>query len=250
MKDNFGWSNKDAILYLGILLASGGVLSLFCFGSIGPLSRRLDERILFIMVGVVPSIISRLFMMPMGSNKPTFIGNYTECSFEGPDDPLLTYTSPGEGGGGCIHCWCLELRRVTEVQFFIAFAIGTCAYPYCIAIIGSLYSKLLGPQPQGLYMGMLTGSGSFARVIGPIFFTKLYQEQGTYVTFSVVAGALIISLLLVIFAYKRFVPLKDPNVLEQEVSTVSNTPVKEQETRCRLEAPDKETGPTLELQMS
>ena len=187
----------------------------------------------------------------MGSDKPSFIGNYTECSYEGPDDPLLPYTSnttTEEGGGGCIHCWCLELRRVTEVQFFIAFAIGTCAYPYCVAIISSLYSKLLGPQPQGLYMGMLTGSGSLARVIGPIFFTKLYQEQGTYVTFSVVAGALIISLLLVIFAYKRFVPLKDPNVLEQEVSTVSNTPVKEQKTGCRLEAPDKETGPTLELE--
>ena len=202
------------------------------------------------MVGIVPSIISRLFMMPMGSDKPSFIGNYTECGYEGPDDPLLPYASSREDGGGCIHCWCLELRRVTEVQFIIATVIGACAFPYCVAIIGSLYSKLLGPKPQGLYMGVLTGSASLARVIGPIFFTKLYQEQGTYVTFSVVAGALIISLLLVIFAYKRFVPLKDPNVLEQEVSTVSNTPVKEQETRCRLEAPDKETGPTLELQMS
>ena len=189
-------------------------------------------------------------MMPMGSDKPSFIGNYTECGYEGPDDPLLPYASSREDGGGCIHCWCLELRRVTEVQFIIATVIGACAFPYCVAIIGSLYSKLLGPKPQGLYMGVLTGSASLARVIGPIFFTKLYQEQGTYVTFSVVAGALIISLLLVIFAYKRFVPLKDPNVLEQEVSTVSNTPVKEQETRCRLEAPDKETGPTLELQMS
>ena len=202
------------------------------------------------MVGIVPSIISRLFMMPMGSDKPSFIGNYTECGYEGPDDPLLPYTTPREDGGGCIHCWCLELRRVTEVQFIIATVIGACAFPYCVAIIGSLYSKLLGPKPQGLYMGVLTGSASLARVIGPIFFTKLYQEQGTYVTFSVVAGALIISLLLVIFAYKRFVPLKDPKVLEQEVSTVSNTLVKDQKTRCRLEAPDKETGPTLEPQMT
>ena len=188
-------------------------------------------------------------MMPMGSDKPSFIGNYTGCGYEGPDDPLLPYAAPGGGEGGCIHCWCLELRRVTEVQFIIGFTIGICAYPYCVAIIGSLYSKLLGPKPQGLYMGVLTGSGSLARVIGPIFFTRLYQEQGTYVTFSVVVGALVISLLLFIFAYKRFVPLKDPNAVEPEVPDVSDTPVKERKTSRRLEAPDTE-GPTLERRMS
>ena len=189
-------------------------------------------------------------MMPMGSDKPSFIGNYTECGYEGPDDPLLPYASSREDGGGCIHCWCLELRRVTEVQFIIATVIGACAFPYCVAIIGSLYSKLLGPKPQGLYMGVLTGSGSLARVIGPIFFTRLYQEQGTYVTFSVVVGALVISLLLLIFAYKRFVPLKDPNVVQQEEPAVENTPVKEQKNSCKLEGPDTEAEPTLERQMS
>ena len=247
-KDNFGWSNKDAILYLGITLASGGVLSLFCFGSIGPLTRRFDERLLLIFVGIVPLILSRLCMMPMGSDKPTFIGNYTGCGYEGPDDPALPYAAPGGEGGGCIHCWCLELRRVTEVQFLIGFAIGICAYPYCVAIIGSLYSKLLGPKPQGLYMGVLTGSGSLARVIGPIFFTRLYQEQGTYVTMSVVAGTLAISLLLFIFNYKRFVPLKVPNAEEPEPPAVVNASVKERKASRELETPEPE--PALERRLS
>ena len=185
--------------------------------------------------------------MPMGSDKPTFIGNYTACGYEGPDDPLLPHAAPG-GGGGCIHCWCLELRRVTEVQFLIGFTIGICAYPYCVAIIGSLYSKLLGPKPQGLYMGVLTGSGSLARVIGPIFFTRLYQEQGTYVTMSVVAGTLVISLLLFIFTYKRFVPLKDPNSEESELPAVVDASVKERKASHKLEAPEPE--PTFERRMS
>ena len=187
-------------------------------------------------------------MMPMGSDNPTFIGNYTECGYDDPNDPLVPYAAPSGGGGGCIHCWCLELRRVTEVQFIIGFTIGICAYPYCVAIIGSLYSKLLGPKPQGLYMGVLTGSGSLARVIGPIFFTRLYQEQGTYVTMSVVAGALVISLLLFVLTYKRFVPLKNPNAEEPELPAVVNASAKERRASHKLEAPEPE--PTFERRMS
>ena len=252
-KDNFGWSNKDAILYLGITLASGGVLSLFCFGSIGPLSRRLDERLLLIFVGILPLIISRLFMMPMGSESPPLNVNATldTCEEFGQSDrPHMD-----AGGLGCPHCWCVSgMRRVTEVQFLIGFSIGICAYPYCVAIIGSLYSKLLGPKPQGLYMGVLTGSGSLARVIGPIFFTRLYQQQGTYVTMSVVAGALAISLLLFILSYKRFVPLRDPNAEEPALPAVVNASVKERKLSAqpserklsrKLEAPE-----TLERRMS
>lgn len=82
---------------------------------------------------------------------------------------------------GCTLCWCLDLKRMTEVQFLIGFCVSTCGYPFCIAIIGSLYSKVLGRRPQGLYMGLLTMSGSCARVIGPILFTRIYQGRTRFI---------------------------------------------------------------------
>jgi ceroid-lipofuscinosis MFS transporter 7 len=81
--DQWGWSEEDTLLYLGIILASGGVLSGFCFGSIGPLSKRFDERLLLIFGGIAPMILARLLMMPMGSDEIPFVGNYTECGYEG-----------------------------------------------------------------------------------------------------------------------------------------------------------------------
>ena len=38
--DQFGWSESEAILYLGILMTVGGVISVFTFGAVGPLAKR------------------------------------------------------------------------------------------------------------------------------------------------------------------------------------------------------------------
>jgi hypothetical protein len=40
--DQFGWTESEAILYMGILLASGGVIVVICFWSVGPLSKRQE----------------------------------------------------------------------------------------------------------------------------------------------------------------------------------------------------------------
>ena len=77
--DQWGWTEEDTILYIGITMAAGGVLAAFCFAAIGPLSKRFNEKLLLIFVGIIPLIVGRLVMMPMGSTKPPFIGNITEC---------------------------------------------------------------------------------------------------------------------------------------------------------------------------
>lgn len=77
--DHWGWSQQDAILYLGITMAAGGVLAGFCFSSVGPLCKRFDERLVLIFCGIFPMIIGRLMMMPMGKDNPPFVGNVTDC---------------------------------------------------------------------------------------------------------------------------------------------------------------------------
>ncbi len=81
----FGWEDQDSLLYVGLFTACSGLLSAFCFAWVGPLSRRVDERVLLIVVGCVPLLLSRLLMLPMSSDTPTFIGNVTQCEAEGYD---------------------------------------------------------------------------------------------------------------------------------------------------------------------
>ena len=63
-------------------------------------------------------------------------------------------------------------------------------------------------------MGILTSAGSFARFIGPIFVTSIYNKFGPYLTIGVVVISLALALLSSIVFYKRFVPLKvaDENI--------------------------------------
>ena len=55
-------------------------------------------------------------------------------------------------------------------------------------------------------MGLLSGSGSLARVSGPLFVGWIYREYGTYWTMGLPLVGLVIGLILMIFAYKRLIP--------------------------------------------
>ena len=58
--DQWGWEEEEAILYLGITMACGGVLSGVCYACIGPLAKRFDERLLLLIAGLIPMTIGRV----------------------------------------------------------------------------------------------------------------------------------------------------------------------------------------------
>jgi hypothetical protein len=81
----------------------------------------------------------------------------------------------------------------------------------------SLFSKLLGPGPQGVMMGWLTSSGCLARAIGPLYITQLYADYGPRITFMVASGLCVcpficlliqkaLMVLVGVLNYKQFVP--------------------------------------------
>ena len=68
-------------------------------------------------------------------------------------------------------------------------------------------------------MGLLTTSGSLARVIGPIFVSFIYQEFGTWLLFGIVAASLGLSFVITTLAYRQLVPfdqiIKDRPLYDQ-----------------------------------
>ena len=81
--DQWGWTKEDAILYLGITMACGGVLSGFCFACIGPLSKKFDERFLLLVAGLFPMILGRICMFPLGSEYPETVHNEADLEIRG-----------------------------------------------------------------------------------------------------------------------------------------------------------------------
>lgn len=118
---------------------------------------------------------------------------------------------------GCELEWCKNQSALTIWQLFGAIVLGTIGYPYAVAITQSIFSKIIGPRPQGLWMGLLSAFGSFSRILGPLFVSYIYTNFGTYWTMGSMAATLIVSFVVTLLAYNRLVPM---NI---DASMTSNT---------------------------
>ena len=58
--DQWAWTRQQAVRYLGINMACGALVGVTCFGCIGPLAKKFDDRKLLIFVGLIPLIIGKI----------------------------------------------------------------------------------------------------------------------------------------------------------------------------------------------
>lgn len=103
--------------------------------------------------------------------------------------------------------WCLHTPIIEIPQLVVASIFSIIGYPVTFSISSALFSKILGPKPQGVWMGILTSTGSLSRVTGPILVSYIYTELGTRWTFSLLCCAMFLTFLLNIILYKRLVPM-------------------------------------------
>lgn len=81
--DQWGWSREEAVRYLGITMAAGGLIGGTCFALIGPLAKRFDERKLLVFAGLVPLVVGKIVVLPMGREYPPIYQNVTIGDEEG-----------------------------------------------------------------------------------------------------------------------------------------------------------------------
>ncbi len=53
-------------------------------------------------------------------------------------------------------------------------------------------------------MGVLTTAAGLARVVGPIAFSRSYQNEGLYLTIGIVIGFLALALAINVVTYRRY----------------------------------------------
>ncbi|XP_068231159.1 major facilitator superfamily domain-containing protein 8-like isoform X1 [Palaemon carinicauda] len=268
--DMYAWSDKLAITIIGIGLSIGGVITVVMFSIVGVVSKKLDERMVVILMGLVPMTLSAFCFFPMGSTYPkmqnctvharspvAFPEDYSDVTTLVPDLILETkglidnetvrsgdftldimgnvsdVINPIESSaenftntfsrrrrhvtvrGSChdLGCpqeqtWCTHTPIIERSQLGIASVIAVMGYPIAFTILSSLFSKLLGPKPQGVWMGILTSTGSFSRVVGPIGVSYVYTMLGTRWTFGILFFMLASTVVLASIFYKRFIPMK------------------------------------------
>ncbi|XP_011301992.1 major facilitator superfamily domain-containing protein 8 [Fopius arisanus] len=202
MLDNFAWTKQDTVGAMGIMMSVGAVLACLSFAMIEPLCKKFNERKMLIWAGFFLMIIGRVLIIPWGPGTPRM----AEL------DPITNATSTENGNGteiiGCPRTqeWCYHTPMMTPLQWFIGYVFTTIGYPIGVTLTQTIFSTILGPRPQGLWMGMLTGTGCASRVLGPVFVGYIYTVWGPYPTFGITGFTLIVGMIWLMCVDKRLIP--------------------------------------------
>lgn len=242
--DQYAWTDNKAQVVVGVALMVAGLLATFLFPLAGRLARKYDERLVMLIPGFIPLIVGSVLFLPYPGHSitmevcdtveltsPSPTSTMVTDAFEFlPHDPdlspsnefsiyrllsLLSETVDNDHVNcteGCPQSqeWCNTVPQLPMAQLAVAFFTVMTGYPIALSICQGLYSKMLGPRPQGVWMGYLTGVGSLSRIAGPIFVSYIYTELGTYWCFGVISVAMVVAFIALIILYPRLVPMKVP----------------------------------------
>uniref|UniRef100_A0A1Q3FSD9 Putative transporter/transmembrane protein n=2 Tax=Culex tarsalis TaxID=7177 RepID=A0A1Q3FSD9_CULTA len=204
--DQFNWTNEESLFYLGILMTAGALISCVLFLMLDPLCKRFSETNVLVYGAMLALFISQLVMIPVGSE---------------PITAFLENNANSTGNGTAIGCppsqeWCSSIPPIGKVQFTISYTLLCISFSIGTTLSQAVFSKLLGPRPQGTWMALLTCAGSAARILGPGAVT-VYVLSGTYWTFG--GGSVLTGLVFVWMWFYRNrlqpVVVAKPNTAEE-----------------------------------
>ncbi|XP_052036549.1 major facilitator superfamily domain-containing protein 8 [Apodemus sylvaticus] len=212
--DMYAWTQEQAVLYNGIILVAFGIEAVLVFMAVKLLSKKTGERAI-LLGGFVAVWVGFFILLPWGNQLPKIqwedLHNSSTPNTTFGEIIIDLWNSPREDHSeqptGCPieQAWCLYTPVIHLAQFLTAAVLVGLGYPACNVMSYTLYSKVLGPKPQGIYMGWLTTSGSAARILGPVFISHVYTYLGPRWAVSLVCGIIVLTILLIGAVYKRLV---------------------------------------------
>uniref|UniRef100_A0A8D0GX55 Major facilitator superfamily domain containing 8 n=1 Tax=Sphenodon punctatus TaxID=8508 RepID=A0A8D0GX55_SPHPU len=196
--DMYSWTRKEAVFYNGIILGAIGIESVIVFMAVKILSKKTGERAL-LYGGLLIVLVGFFILLPWVNKLPSIQWEGIRINTQPPNSTVEPTGCPA------VQSWCLDTPVIHLAQYITSDILIGLGYPVCNVMSYTLYSKILGPKPQGVYMGWLTASGSGARIFGPVFVTQIYTHLGPRWSFSLICGIVVLSLLLLEVVYKRLI---------------------------------------------
>ena len=200
--DEFAWSNQEAIFYNNIIFAINGVLSLIVLTVAKVLVKRIQERTL--LIGALLVLATGVYIfIPWPGEYP-----YLKPSLINASSTLGNSSHELVGCDFLAQPWCSSVPKLRDFQYWLGPIIFSLSFPMVGILLITIFSKVLGPHPPGVMMGVFTSGGALARVVGPVGLAHLYVYTGPQVTFSVIVGVIFIAILLLLICFPRLVPFK------------------------------------------
>ncbi|XP_041821099.1 major facilitator superfamily domain-containing protein 8 [Chelmon rostratus] len=205
--DMFAWTRKEAVLYNGIIICCIGFESILVFLVVKVASKRFGDRPV-LLAGLAIIFCGFFILLPWGNHYPkiqwadlknnSLVSKMIETTVA-PNSSLEPTGCPFE------QTWCQYTPAIHLAQYISSDILIGVGYPACNVMSYTLYSKILGPKPQGVYMGWLTASGSGARTLGPVFVSQVYTILGPRWAFSLICGMVVGAIILLSSLYHRLI---------------------------------------------
>ncbi|XP_045619656.1 major facilitator superfamily domain-containing protein 8 [Procambarus clarkii] len=228
--DQYAWTENKAMIVVAIAVSAAGILNIGMYAVSGVLTKKSDERLVMLLAGMLPIVIGMFLFIPWGHNtipmqhcdmnETTTMASTTETTYEAIRWPVMSHLEmgmPSEDDDDChegcpvIQHWCTYTPQLPQIQLLLGFIIAIMGFPLAQVIMLGIFSKMLGPKPQGVWMGVISGSSSSARIIGPVIISYVYSELGTRWCFGILTVVTGSALLEMTYFYRRLVPMKVPN---------------------------------------
>uniref|UniRef100_A0A3B4U9T9 Major facilitator superfamily domain containing 8 n=1 Tax=Seriola dumerili TaxID=41447 RepID=A0A3B4U9T9_SERDU len=205
--DMFAWTRKEAVLYNGIIICGIGFESILVFLVVKVASQRIGDRPV-LLAGLAIIFCGFFILLPWGNHYPKI--QWADLKNNSLVSQISEATKASNNSlepTGCPYeqTWCQYTPAIHLAQYISSDILIGVGYPACNVMSYTLYSKILGPRPQGVYMGWLTASGSGARTLGPVFVSQVYTILGPRWAFSLICSMVLGAIILLSCAYHRLI---------------------------------------------
>ena len=216
--DMLAWTREETALYASLLFLSAGLIAIFAF-AISEFLEKLSNDRYILLLGFVLIFLGFAIHLPWGTDHPVIKSSVVNA----------TQNISVTGVVGCPedYVWCKSIPKLYISQIIIGTIFLSIGYPFVMVFSSSIYSKVLGPGPQGLMQSWYGATGGIARISAPVFITYLYVDLGPRWTFISVDSLVVVSILIFVFTYNRLIPYhlfvlnKNDNIVNKPIEANS-----------------------------
>jgi MFS transporter, ceroid-lipofuscinosis neuronal protein 7 len=226
--EQFAWTKSEALANMAYVMGAGGIIACVTFVAISPLCKKFKENYVLIIGGFFLMVLGRIAHIPYGSQ---FAKLAVDREFTHLNGTFELLDEDDERVLGCpvSQEWCKTTPALGFPQFMVGYLLTSIGYPIGLTLISTIFSKVLGPRPQGVWMGLMTASGCLSRIFGPICVSVLYARYGTFWLSTVTAVMMIIPMVWLICLKDRLyverneiksVEMQDLNEKDKRISVI------------------------------